>query len=290
MAQEILTAKLTAVSDLIRLPKQYGTAFVLLPTLWALFMASGGRPSPKHLFVFIAGAFLMRSAGCAINDIADRRFDRMVERTKARPIAGGRLSVAEAAMVFLTLSFLAFMLVLTLNRLTVLLSFAAIALASVYPFVKRVSYFPQVFLGMAFGWGAVMAWAAVTGSVGLPAMLIFVANVFWSTAYDTIYALMDMEDDVRAGVKSTAIFFGRRVWPALAVLYTMMAIALAFAGWAADIGIVYYEGLVVSYALFFAILNKVMHSPAREAIFRGFVANIGPGALILFSIIAGMGR
>src|SRR3990172_4862161 len=155
-AQAALTEKLFAISDLIRLPKQYGTLLLLCPTLWSLFIATEGRPSLKLLGIFILGTFLMRSAGCAINDIADRNFDRFVERTKARPLASGRLTLKEAIVTFLALSFLAFILVLFLNPLTIILSVIGISLASIYPFIKRVSHLPQVFLGIAFGWGAKM--------------------------------------------------------------------------------------------------------------------------------------
>ncbi|MFQ5464411.1 MAG: UbiA family prenyltransferase, partial [Thermodesulfobacteriota bacterium] len=211
MSVTTFTLKLTAISDLIRLPKQYGTLLLLWPTMWSLVIASGGRPSFRHLVVFTVGTFLMRSAGCAINDIADRNFDGFVERTRTRPLASGRLNVREALFVFAVLGLGAFVLVLQLNRLTIVLSFVGIALAAIYPFMKRVSHLPQAFLGAAFGWGAVMAWSAATGTVGGVAVLIFLANVFWSTAYDTIYALMDVEDDLKIGVKSTAILFGPRV-------------------------------------------------------------------------------
>ena len=282
----ITIKKLAAVSDLIRLPKQYGTILLLMPALWALFIASGGRPGLKNLVIFILGAFLMRSAGCAINDIADREFDRSVERTKTRPLASGRLGVGEAVVVFCVLSIFAFTLVLFLNRLTIALSFAGIALASMYPFVKRVSFFPQVFLGVAFGWGAIMAWSAATGSVAAAAVLIFIANIFWSTAYDTIYALMDMEDDIKAGIKSTAIFLGRRVYAALVLLYTLMVLTLAVSGWLSGLGIIYYAGLAASYAFFFIIVRGLRKNPAPETAFRAFAANAGAGFLILFSIIA----
>ncbi|MBI5560352.1 MAG: 4-hydroxybenzoate octaprenyltransferase [Deltaproteobacteria bacterium] len=281
-------AKITAVSDLIRLPRQYGTALVLAPTLWALFIASGGRPRPLHLLIFILGAFLMRSAGCAINDLADREFDRRVERTKGRPVASGRLKPFEAFAVFLLFSAMAFALVLFLNRLALALSFVGVILAFVYPFTKRVSFFPQAFLGAAFGWGAIMAWAAVEGTVGIPAILIFVSNIFWSMAYDTIYALMDIDDDIKAGVKSTAIFFGKSVYAALFLLYSAMILTMGFAGWAAGLGPVYYGGLAASYALFSAIVFRLKKNPAYRAAFRGFVGNAVVGFLILFSIIADM--
>ena len=187
MAATTFIVKLEAISDIIRLRKQYGTLLLLSPTLWALFMVSSGRPSLKHLVIFVLGSFLMRSAGCVINDISDRDFDRYVERTRRRPLADGRLTVVEALALFLIFSLLAFVLVLFLNRITVMLSLAAMALAMLYPLIKRISHLPQAFLGMAFGWGAVMAWSAVTGSIGAPAIVIFVANIFWAVSLTTPY-------------------------------------------------------------------------------------------------------
>ncbi len=280
--------KFHAISDLIRLPKQQGTLLLLWPTMWSLFIASGGSPGLKLLFVFTAGTFLMRSAGCAINDIADRGFDPFVERTRARPLASGRLNVKEAALVCAALTLLAFVLVLQLNRLTILLSFAGLALAGAYPFVKRVSHFPQVVLGAAFGWGAVMAWSAVKGEVGAAALLIFLANVFWSTAYDTIYALMDKEDDLRVGVKSTAIFFGASVHRALLILYVLFALALGAGAAIAGLGAVFFSGLAVCLALFLAAAASVRKNGTREAAFKGFQANALIGGLVLFFIIIDM--
>lgn len=277
--------KLTAISDLIRLPKQYGTLLVLWPTLWSLFLASNGSPSTRHLVIFIVGAFLMRSAGCAINDIADRRFDPHVERTRQRPLASGLLTVMDALFVFAALSMLAFILVLFLNPFTVLLSAIGMLLAVVYPFVKRVSHFPQMFLGIAFGWGAVMAWSAVTNSIGTAAVLIFIANIFWSTAYDTIYALVDMDDDLRIGVKSTAIYFGAQVYVALAVSYLLTAVFLAAAGWVAGRGVFYYAGVGVVLLLFLGTVLDVKKNTTREGRFKAFLANAVIGAIVLLAII-----
>jgi 4-hydroxybenzoate polyprenyltransferase len=285
LSTAVLTTKLFAISDLIRLPKQYGTALLLCPTLWALFLASNGTPTVRHLFIFTLGAFVMRSAGCVINDIADRDFDKRVERTKSRPLADGRLTVKEAFAVFTLLSLVAFFLVMLLNPLTIFLAFIGIALAATYPFVKRVSFFPQAFLGMAFGWGAVMAWAAVNESIGLACVLIFIANIFFSTAYDTIYALMDIEDDMKVGVKSTAIFFGHYVYPATALLYVGMFLTLVAVGSISGLGPVYYTGIFLTLILFLAIVFKLKKDPTPEAAMRGFLANTGAGALILFSII-----
>lgn len=284
-AETLSTSKIAAVSDLIRLDKQYGTLLVLWPTLWSLFIASGGAPSGRLLVIFILGTFLMRSAGCAINDIADRRFDPMVERTRGRPLASGRLRVGEALFVFAALSALAFVLVLFLNRLTIILSFAGIALAGTYPFVKRVSHLPQMVLGMAFGWGAVMAWAAVAGTVSPVALLIFAANVFWSMAYDTIYALMDMEDDIKIGVKSTAILFGGGVYRALDLMYAAFIVLMAAAGLMAGLGGLYYTGLALAFAAFLWVVRSVRRDPARPTAFRGFLANAAVGGVMLLFII-----
>lgn len=280
--------KLSAISDLVRLPKQQGTLLLLWPTMWSLFIASGGAPSLKYILIFTAGAFLMRSAGCAINDLADRKFDPEVERTRTRPLANGRLKPSEAIVVFAVLCLLAFVLVLQLNRLTVMLSLAALALAAVYPFVKRVSHFPQVVLGMAFGWGAVMAWSAVRGELSVVPLLIFAGNIFWSTAYDTIYALMDKEDDEKIGVKSTAIFFGNHVFNALVALYFLTCLALGAAGIIEGLGLVYLAGLVICLVLFLAVVGMVKSNPARQNANRGFIANAFIGGLLLLFIIIDM--
>jgi len=284
-----MTKKLSAISDLIRLTKQYGTILVLCPTLWSLYLASGGTPSPKHLAIFIAGAFLMRSAGCAINDIADRDFDRHVERTRTRPIADGRLDRREALVVFILLCLAAFALVLTLNRVTILLSLVAVSLAALYPFVKRVSHFPQVVLGAAFGWGAVMAWAAVTGSIGTEALLIFAANICWSTSYDTVYAMMDMDDDRKIGVKSTALYFGRHIYKALALLNILFVALLAVMGWVGGLALPFYVTLAVALIMLSWMLFKLRAAPTRETALLVFVANCLVGAVILIGIVISMG-
>ncbi|MFQ5585524.1 MAG: 4-hydroxybenzoate octaprenyltransferase [Thermodesulfobacteriota bacterium] len=289
MSTVALTKKLSAISDLIRLTKQYGTLLVLCPTLWSLYMASGGNPSPRHLAVFVAGAFLMRSAGCAVNDIADRDFDRHVERTRTRPIADGRLDRREALVIFILLCLAAFTLVLTLNRLTILLSIVGVSLAALYPFIKRVSHFPQVVLGVAFGWGAVMAWAAVKESVGMEALLILAANICWSTAYDTVYAVMDMDDDRRVGVKSTALFFGRHIYKALIALNLFFVLLLAVTGWIGGLGLPFFLTLLLVFVMLNWMVFKLRESPTRETAFLVFVANCLVGALILIGIVISMG-
>lgn len=281
-------AKLSAISDLVRLPKQQGTLLLLWPTMWSLFIASSGAPSLKLILIFLLGTFLMRSAGCAINDLADRKFDPEVERTRTRPLASGRLKPVEALVVFAVLCLLAFALVLQLNTLTVMLSLVGLALAAAYPFVKRVSHFPQVVLGMAFGWGSVMAWSAVRGELSVVPLLIFVANIFWSTAYDTIYALMDKEDDIKIGVKSTAIFFGSHVFNALVALYFLTSLALGAAGIIEGLGLVYLAGVVVSLVLFLGVVGMVKSNPTRQTANRGFIANAFIGGVLLIFIIIDM--
>ena len=227
----------------------------------------------------------MRSAGCAVNDIADRNFDKFVERTKTRPLADGRLELKEAILTFIVLAALAFVLVLFLNPLTIALSIIGISLASIYPFVKRISYFPQVFLGIALGWGGALAWSAFHNTIGLPAILIFTANIFWSTAYDTVYALMDKEDDIKIGVKSTAILLGKHVYTALYLLYVGVITILVVAGWISKMGGVYFAILFLSGIIFEYMVSMLKKSPTRATAFRIFVANAGIGLFILTGII-----
>lgn len=280
--------KLKAASDLIRLDKQYGTLLVLSPALWSLFIASNGSPTAKHLAVFILGSFCMRSAGCAINDIADRKFDPHVERTASRPLADGRLTVREALVVFGTLCLVAFLLVLSLNTYTILLSIVGLGLAAIYPFVKRISHLPQAVLGMAFGWGAVMAWSAVREEIAFIAILLFTANTFWALGYDTVYALMDIEDDKKIGVKSSAILFGSGVYKAVNLLYITFVILLAVVGGLAGLGPIYYAGLALALLLLLLSIKRLKQKPNRKRAFEGFVINAAVGSIILACIIIDM--
>ncbi len=218
---------------LLRVDRPVGYWLLLWPTLWGLLAASHGHPSLKNALVFISGVFLMRSAGCVINDIADRRFDPCVARTRARPVAAGRIAPGAALAGFAVLLLLALLLVLQTTPLVVALAFAGAALAIVYPFLKRYIHFPQAWLGMAFGWGAVMAWAAEAGSVTDSPVpwLLFAANICWSLSYDTAYAIGDRADDARIGVKSTALWFGERVVAAVILLGIGMLVFLALAVW-----------------------------------------------------------
>lgn len=280
------TNKITAIFDLIRIKKQYGTLLLLWPTLWSLVIASKGNPDPKLIIIFIAGAFLMRSAGCAINDVWDRQFDRNVERTKNRPIADGRLTVKEGIFTFLLLLVLSFMLVLQLNKFTIMLSFVAFILAAVYPLVKRYSHFPQAFLGMAFGFGAIMAWTSVTGSLHIVPFLIFGANILWSMAYDTVYALMDIEDDKKIGVKSTAIFFGSGVFPAIRGLYLFFFLTLLAVGVHGELRSgAYFMGLAISFAWIKFIMYHLEKNNTRENALKVFIQNALMGGVILAGIV-----
>src|SRR5688572_14745762 len=215
---------------LVRGDRPIGTLLLLWPTWWALWLAAEGLPPLGLLAIFTAGVWLTRSAGCVINDYADRWLDPQVERTRGRPLATGAVSGREALLVFAALMIAAFALVLTLNRLTVYLSIVGLFLTASYPYLKRYTYLPQVYLGLAFGWGIPMAFAAVQGSVPPVAWVLYFANILWATAYDTWYAMVDRDDDIRAGSKSTAILFGDMDLPIQGVLYALVFLALYLVG------------------------------------------------------------
>ena len=269
---------------LVRADRPIGWLLLLWPTWCGLWVAAGGVPPLWILFVFSAGVWLTRSGGCVINDYADRWLDGSVERTKDRPLATGAVSGREALALFAVLMLAAFALVLTLNRLTVLMSIVGVLLAATYPYLKRYTYLPQVYLGMAFGWGIPMGFAAVQGDVPPVAWLLYVANIFWSTAYDTWYAMVDRDDDIRMGSKSTAILFGELDLVAQAVLYAATFAALLLAGRQAGLGIAYWCGLVVA-ALLVARQFVMARHRDREACFRAFLDNHWVG-LVVFAGIA----
>ncbi len=232
---------------LMRLNRPIGIFLLLWPTLWALWIASDGNPDPLVTTVLVLGVVLMRSAGCVINDYADRNFDPRVERTHQRPLATGRITTREAIALFLILSFVAFLLVLQLNWLTVLLSFVALPLAAIYPFMKRYTYLPQVHLGLAFGWAVPMAFSAQTGELPPPvAWLLLTGVVLWAVAYDTMYAMVDREDDIRIGVKSTAILFAEADRAIIAGIQATLMLVLILVGQKLEMGVFYYLGLAVA--------------------------------------------
>ncbi len=268
---------------LVRGDRPIGWLLLLWPTWWGLWIAAKGVPPLWPLIVFSAGVWLTRSAGCVINDYADRWLDSQVERTRDRPLATGAVSGREALLVFAALMLVAFALVLTLNRLTIELSVVGILLAASYPYLKRYTYLPQVYLGMAFGWGIPMAFAAIRGEVPPVAWLLYVANIVWATAYDTWYAMVDREDDLRAGAKSTAILFGDMDLVAQGVLYAMTFAALALVGQRAQMGAYYWGGLGVALALVGYEFVIARHRD-RDACFRAFLHNHWVGTAVFAGI------
>jgi 4-hydroxybenzoate polyprenyltransferase len=276
--------KLWLYAQLIRFDKPIGTWLLLWPTLWALAIAGQGSPDGWILFVFVCGVFLMRSAGCAINDYADRDIDLHVSRTRERPLTTGKISAREALGVFAVLGLLAFFLVLTLNQLTIWLSFGGIALAASYPFMKRYHYLPQVHMGAAFGWSVPMAWAAQTDSLPKMAWLLYVATLVWAVAYDTIYSMVDRDDDLRIGVKSTAILFGEYECLMIGLLQLLFLLAMLLVG--VDLGFsgIYYAALFVA-AMLLAYQQFLIHDRVPEHCFVAFLNNHWAGAIIFFGIM-----
>ena len=270
--------------SLMRLDKPIGIFLLLWPTLWALLIASDGKPDLKIVLIFVAGVILMRSAGCVINDYADRDFDRHVSRTQNRPLATGRVSTGEAKILFAVLCLLAFVLVLQLNPLTIGLSVIGALLAAIYPFMKRVTHLPQVFLGMAFGWSVPMAFAAQTGSVPQIAWLMFVATVLWATAYDTMYAMVDREDDRVLGLKSTALLFGESDRQIIGIIQVMLLACLLMIGQQAELGMIYYLSVLLAAGLL-AWQQYLIRFREREACFQAFLNNNWFGAVIFLGIL-----
>jgi 4-hydroxybenzoate polyprenyltransferase len=244
-----VAARLREYALLMRLNRPIGIWLLLWPTLWALWVAGEGRPDPQVFIVFVAGVVLMRSAGCVMNDFADRRIDPHVERTRERPLARGAVSPIEALLLAAVLGAAAFGLVLTMNRLTVLLALAGAVLTITYPFLKRVTHLPQVWLGASFGWSVPMAFAAQTGTVPALAWLMFLSVVAWAVVYDTMYAMVDRDDDLRLGVRSTAILFGAADRSILGALQGLLLVLLWIIGWQAGLGGWYVAGLGVAAGL-----------------------------------------
>ncbi|MFZ5724244.1 MAG: 4-hydroxybenzoate octaprenyltransferase [Pseudomonadota bacterium] len=278
-----LRRRLAACAQLLRLDRPIGIFLLLWPTWWALWIAGDGRPSLQNLLVFTAGVVLMRSAGCAINDFADRDFDRQVARTKDRPLASGLLTTRDALWLFAVLALLSFVLVLFLNLYTILLSFGALALAALYPFMKRWTHLPQVVLGAAFSWAIPMAFAAEQEALPPVAWLLFFANLAWTVAYDTYYAMTDRADDLRAGVKSTAILFGRHDLLIIGLLQALALGLLAAAGLLAGLGLPYWCALAVAAGLFL-YQHRLARQREPAACFRAFLHNNWVGLAVFVGI------
>ena len=278
-----LKQRLTLYEKLIRLDKPIGILLLLWPTLWAIWIASRGHPSWIVAWIFILGTVLMRSAGCAINDYADRQFDAQVARTQNRPLATGELAPKEALWIAAVLALCAFGLILPLNRLTILLSLGALFLAASYPFTKRFLAIPQAYLGIAFGFGIPMAFAAQTGHVPLLAWLLLLANIFWTIAYDTEYAMVDRDDDVKIGIRTSALTFGRYDVLAVMLCYLTMLLILTGVGVWQRFGIFYYAGIAVAAVLAYYHYTLI-HYRDRDKCFKAFIHNNWIGAAIFAGV------
>ena len=279
----VISTKTHALLQLIRFDKPIGTLLLLWPALWALWLAAQGVPDYTLLAIFLAGTFLARSAGCIINDLADRNLDGAVTRTNARPLVTGTITVREAVALFVALMLLAFILVLFTNRLTVILSVGAVILASSYPFMKRYMQLPQLVLGAAFSWSIPMAFAAQSGALPPALWLLYLGNLLWTMAYDTAYAMVDREDDIKIGIKSTAILFGQYDRLMIAVLQVSSLICLYLAGQAFGLGLYYNASLVVSAALF-GYHQYLIRECKPDECFRAFLHNNWVGMAIFVGV------
>jgi 4-hydroxybenzoate polyprenyltransferase len=280
-----LARRLDAYERLIRLDKPIGTLLLLWPTLWAVWLAADGQPSAGMVAIFVIGTLLMRSAGCAVNDYADRDFDPYVKRTRERPLAAREIAPWEALVVAATLAAAAFGLVLVLNLFALALSFLGLAIAASYPFTKRVFAFPQAYLGIAFGFGIPMAYAAIQDRLPLECWLLLAANVFYAFAYDTEYAMVDRDDDAKLGIRTSALTLGR--WDVAGVMtsYALMLILLAITGMVRAFAWPYYAGLVLAGAMM-VYHWRLIRDRGREGCFRAFRHNNWVGGAIFAGIVA----
>lgn len=270
--------------QLTRLDRPIGVYLLLWPTLWSLWFAASGVPSLKVLFIFIAGVILMRSAGCVINDFADRNIDGHVKRTKNRPLPAGDVTVKETLILFTALCVTAFALVLFTNTLTIYLSFGGLALAASYPFMKRHTYLPQVVLGAAFAWSVPMAYTAETGELHKQVWLLYIITVLWTVAYDTMYAMVDRDDDIKIGVKSTAILFGNADRMVIAGLQTLVILVLCIVGKQAELGSFFYLSVVVA-ATLFVYQQHLIRNRDRDECFKAFLNNHWVGLAIFIGVV-----
>ncbi|OTA18986.1 4-hydroxybenzoate octaprenyltransferase [Xenorhabdus beddingii] len=276
--------KWRAYCRLMRINKPIGVLLLLWPTYWALWIAAKGIPNLHVLLVFTLGVFFMRAAGCCINDFADRKFDGYVERTKSRPLPSGDISEKESKILFATLVLISFALVLTLNKMTIALSVVGLVLAWTYPFVKRISHLPQVVLGAAYGWSIPMAFSAVSESLPLECWLLFLINIIWSVIYDTQYAMVDRDDDLKIGVKSTAVLFGRFDKLIIGLLqFTMLGI-LVLVGNIVNLGGIYYWTILLAAALFI-YQQKLIAGRERASCFQAFMNNNYVGFILFLGIL-----
>jgi 4-hydroxybenzoate polyprenyltransferase len=284
LTQSRLFERLSQYALLVRLDKPIGILLLLWPTMIALWVAAEGFPDTSILFIFIAGVILMRSAGCAINDYADRHVDGSVTRTKQRPLVTGKVSEKEALIVFASLAITAFILVLFLNKLTIMLSFVGVALAGSYPFMKRYHFLPQVHLGAAFAWAVPMAFTAQANEITPVTWLLFMATVLWTTAYDTMYAMTDREDDLKIGIKSTAILFGKLDKMIIGIIQAMLIFCLLLIGQRAELSGFYYAGVVAATSL--ALWQQyLIKDRDPQLCFKAFLNNNWFGMVLFLGLI-----
>jgi 4-hydroxybenzoate polyprenyltransferase len=278
-----MSSRLSDYLALIRFDKPIGTLLVLWPTLWGLWVASAGEPKVSHLIIFILGCFLMRSAGCAINDFADRDFDRHVSRTQDRPLTAGRIKPVEALIIAAVLALMAFILILPLNTFTKLLSVPALAIAIIYPFTKRFFSIPQAILGIAFSFGIPMAFAAVLNEIPSYAWLLMLANIAWAIAYDTAYAMVDRDDDLRLGIKTSAITFGQYDVLAICICYSVCLLSFVVLGWLLVLPTIFwiFLGLAFLLAIYYFQLIK---DRQKEKCFLAFKRNNWFGMSLFLAI------
>lgn len=279
-----LTNQVQQYAMLMRLDKPIGIWLLLWPTLWGLWIAGEGHPDPHIFLVFVIGVIIMRSAGCVINDFADRNIDNKVARTKDRPLAKGTIAPAEALVLFIALGLIAIALVLTLDPLTQALAIVAAILTILYPFMKRLIAAPQLILGAAFGWSIPMAFAAQTSDIPRLAWLIWLAVIVWAVVYDTIYAMVDREDDLNLGIKSTAILFGRADVFIITLLQVILMLAFWLIGAAAKLGVWYFGGTLIA-GLLFIYQYLLIRRRQTDECFRAFMNNHYVGAVIFVGIM-----
>lgn len=271
--------------QLTRLHRPIGILLLLWPTLWAVWIASKGHPSWLVLVIFTLGTVLMRSAGCAVNDYADRHIDKHVKRTQDRPLTSGKVSERETLWLAIVLALAAFALILPLNPLTWLLAFPAVFLAASYPFTKRFFAIPQAYLGIAFGFGIPMAFAATLGHVPPVAWVLLLANIFWAIAYDTEYAMVDRDDDIHLDIHSSALFFGKYDVVAVMVCYHLTLLLLAVTGLMADLGQLYFVGLIVAEGIAWHHYSLIKER-SRDKCFAAFLHNNWFGAAVFAGVVA----
>ncbi len=285
MNKQVLVRKINAYERLMRLDKPIGILLLMWPTLWALLLAGEGQPNWQVTIIFITGVVLMRSAGCVMNDIADRHFDGHVERTKNRPIVIGEVNTKEAVFLAAALTLVAFILVCFLNKMTILLSIAALFLAATYPLTKRFLAIPQAYLGIAFGISIPMAFAAIQNQIPALAWWLMLANIFWAIAYDTEYAMVDRDDDIKIGIQSSALLFGRfDVFAIVFSYFCMLGIFIAI-GQSKNFSVYYYSGIALAAALVVWQYQMIQNRNQTNC-FKAFLANNWIGFVLLLSLVA----